>query len=174
MQAKAAINKSTLFHLPMRQPAHSCAGASKTVSGRLADGWEVIGNSQSSPLSIAKKSASSKWLVRARRRLWLSVSIIQKSGTKMTKSKFPTRVSTLFFLAGFFTAAFPPNAAAGSTHSIDWYLGHPVALRNAIGQCNIENGLIGGHDCRNAFMAVRIIAGRQGPAQLVKQPAVGQ
>lgn len=46
------------------------------------------------------------------------------------------------------------------THSIDWYAGHPAALRNAMIQCNVKNGLIGTQDCRNAIVAAHIVAGQ--------------
>jgi hypothetical protein len=46
------------------------------------------------------------------------------------------------------------------THPIDWYLGHPAALQNALLQCNVETGLVGTQDCRNAFVAAHIIATR--------------
>jgi hypothetical protein len=52
------------------------------------------------------------------------------------------------------------QAFAQQAHSIDWYVGHPKALQNALIQCNVSNGLIANQDCRNAIVAAHIVASK--------------
>ncbi len=70
-------------------------------------------------------------------------------------------ICSLFLALG--SSCMAARAQAQMTHSIDWYVEHPVALQNAIVHCNTATGLIGTQDCRNAIVAAHIIATR--PAQ---------
>jgi hypothetical protein len=75
----------------------------------------------------------------------------------------PSRIDCLTFrilFAGASAAGGQAYAQALLTHPIDWYVGHPIALQNALIQCNTENGLIGTQDCRNAIVAAHILATR--------------
>jgi len=57
------------------------------------------------------------------------------------------------------------------TRSIDWYLAHPDALQNAMVQCNVQNGLVGTQDCRNAMVAAHIVVTRpSGPGGTTNLP----
>lgn len=47
-------------------------------------------------------------------------------------------------------------AMADPAHTIDWYVAHPGAMRNAAITCNIQNGTSGTQACRNAYVAMQI------------------
>jgi hypothetical protein len=69
----------------------------------------------------------------------------------------PKAAAGVIVMLGTMTAS---QAFAQQAHPIDWYVGHPKALQNALIQCNVTNGLIANQDCRNAIIAAHVVASK--------------